>query len=342
MVIRLLLIAVFVVITLTNCTKVPTSAFGKNWERYASQFYQDGRIVDTGNQSVSHSEGQGYGMLFAVEADDKDRFRAMWQWSKKNLQRDDALFSWRYRPCDSSDRSCIDDPNNASDGDILIAWALVRAADKWQSKQYREDAILILNAIKQKLIKERFNMIVLLPGEYGFDTTSNTEINLSYWVFPAFEAFFELTSDPIWQQLNSSGKTLVNQSKFSQWQLPPDWVRVTNQGVSLENTQTQEYGFNAVRVPLQLAWVKDSQNTTSLIAPFIRFWEQDYVPATVQLPSGQASEYQMTKGMSYSATVVINLYNNSPNEIVPLPLGEDYYSSSLILLSQLAAIDNQK
>ena len=39
------------------------------WFLYRNQFlHESGRIIDTGNEGISHSEGQGYGMLMAVAA----------------------------------------------------------------------------------------------------------------------------------------------------------------------------------------------------------------------------------------------------------------------------------
>ncbi len=46
------------------------------WAAYREKFLApDGRIVDTGNGDISHSEGQGYGLLLSVAADDRDLLR---------------------------------------------------------------------------------------------------------------------------------------------------------------------------------------------------------------------------------------------------------------------------
>ena len=51
--------------------------FEAEWQIYASTFVTaDGRIVDNANGNVSHSEGQGYGLLLAALADDFERFRS--------------------------------------------------------------------------------------------------------------------------------------------------------------------------------------------------------------------------------------------------------------------------
>jgi endoglucanase len=80
----------------------------------------DGRIVDNGNGGISHSEGQGYGMVLATLVGDRPRSRPC-GWTERTLLRGDvALFAWRYDPRAPNP---VADTNNASDGDMLIAWA---------------------------------------------------------------------------------------------------------------------------------------------------------------------------------------------------------------------------
>jgi endoglucanase len=59
----------------------------------------DGRIVDTGNKNVSHTEGQGFAMLMAVASNDKAAFDRIWGWTDKTLRnKDNGLFYWRFNP----------------------------------------------------------------------------------------------------------------------------------------------------------------------------------------------------------------------------------------------------
>ena len=99
---------------------------GAAWRRYAERFLlPEGRIVDTGNKGISHSEGQGYGMLLAVAGGDRAAFDRLWGWTQRVLMvRGDGLAAWRWTPDGG-----VADRNNASDGDMLIAWALLRAAE---------------------------------------------------------------------------------------------------------------------------------------------------------------------------------------------------------------------
>src|SRR5687768_9451710 len=56
----------------------------------------DGRVVrrDEGGDTVS--EGQAYALLIAVALGDRQRFEAVWSWTRDHLRRPDGLLSWRW------------------------------------------------------------------------------------------------------------------------------------------------------------------------------------------------------------------------------------------------------
>ncbi len=72
----------------------PFSQAGQAWESYKARFLPDGRIVDTGNGDVSHTEGQGFAMLMAVANDDKATFDKLWHWTNSTLKnKENGLFT---------------------------------------------------------------------------------------------------------------------------------------------------------------------------------------------------------------------------------------------------------
>ena len=91
-----------------------SSADDPNWAAFKRKFIRRGeRVVDTGNDDVSHSESQGWGMLFAESNDDRETFLKLWEWTQAALQRPDSLFYWRWSP---KGPEPVADKNNAADG----------------------------------------------------------------------------------------------------------------------------------------------------------------------------------------------------------------------------------
>ena len=118
------------------------------WRAFSSRFVTaEGRVLDTGNDSVSHTEGQGYGMLLATAFDDPGLFARVWGWTRDHLAvRDDGLFAWKW------DERAVDGPipdrNSAADGDLLIAWALARGGRRWGETRHLDSARQLAAAIR--------------------------------------------------------------------------------------------------------------------------------------------------------------------------------------------------
>lgn len=188
-----------------------SSSSDPDWELYKSRFLQpDGRIVDTGNNGISHSEGQGYGLFFASTFNDRSAFETMWAWTQGTLKHKDGyLHSWRWTPSAPH----ITDTNNASDGDLMIAWALRRAAILWGREDYAQQAQAIIKDLGQKCVRKVGSRIVLLPGAKGFDRPKSVVINLSYYNIPALQRAARLDPSGPWAGLSIPG---------SNWSSPVD------------------------------------------------------------------------------------------------------------------------
>jgi len=342
------LLGLLVTIVISACgSPAPEAMTDDGWWHYKSSFMQPGGAVsDTGNQGVSHSEGQGYAMLLAEAYGDRASFNRLWLWTRQHLQiRDDHLFAWRW----TADKG-VEDENNATDGDLLIAWALYRAGKRWSDVEYSEAALYIVRDIRDKLVHQVGQYHILLPGEHGFEKDGYWQINLSYWVYPALQELAILDRSSIWSSLISSGKTLTRTSRQGQWNLPPDWVDLTNKGV-LKPAQDRppRFGYEAVRVPLYLIWAGDFDE--HIIRDSARFWsttaKSRFTPAWVNVENNTQAEYEAPAGFkavhSLSRLALNSKRRHPPQDLMIKNLKEqDYYSSSLILLSRLAYYERLK
>lgn len=310
------------------------------WEAFAARFVTpDGRVVDSGNGGISHSEGQGYGMILAEAAADRPRFERIWAWTQSTLQTrpEDGLFAWRWSP----EAQAVTDENTATDGDLLIAWGLLRAAARWPEPEgaaWRAEALAILDDVARLAVVEAAGRPVLLPGLTGFRQGDGVVVNPSYWVFPALTAFAAEQPEGPWQVLHASGLALLREARFGAWRLPADWVALP--GPRLAPEQAPVFGFNAVRVPLHLVW--DGVTESGLLHPFRDFWSrfdgQPRLPATVDLTDGRQAPYGSD---GVRAVSVLTRFHGRPRRqvetMLPPPAADrDYYNSALVLLTRIA------
>jgi endo-1,4-beta-D-glucanase Y len=308
------------------------------WLTYRDRFVgDDGRVRDTGNKDVSHTEGQGWAMLFAEAFDDRASFDRIWHWTRDTLQRpDSALFAWRWDP---NDKNPIADTNNATDGDMLIAWALERAARRWHAAEYHEAARRIVVDIREKLITRVAGRLVLLPGANGFTQKDGTVIvNPSYYIYPALAEFPQLDGSAEWGRLRRDGLGLLTKARFGQWGLPTDWIAVDKTGnVSPAAALPPRFGFDAIRIPLYLIWGREA--TSQRLAALIKFWNgfgDKPVPAWIDVTSGATAPFPAPNGFQAIIDLTRSRFRTKTPPLPQISDSDDYYSASLILLSGLA------
>lgn len=227
------------------------------WEQYKSRFVTaQGRVIDSANGMISHSEGQGYGMLLAVAANDRDAFDRIWNWTRGNLMvRDDQLIAWRWEP---GQRPPVTDMNNATDGDILVSWALTEAAELWAELSYRVAARRIAVEIGRKtvLFKQQPGSLIL-PAVAGFSAEERRDgpvINLSYYVFPALARLSIVAPEYDWSGLSQAGLDIARQARFGASQLPTEWISVREGKAKPAAGFPAQFSYNAIRIPLYMAW----------------------------------------------------------------------------------------
>lgn len=336
---RLLLISVILAVGLAAPSFAADSSFADQWGVYRDRFVSgDGRVIDTGNKSVSHTEGQGWGMLFAETAGDRASFGNIWGWTEAHLARPDtALFAWRWDP--AKPKNPVADPNNASDGDTLIAWALIRAADRWHEPKYQAAARRIVAEIRDRMLAAVARRLVLLPGGDGFirDDGSIT-INPSYYIYPAFKDLARTAPGYQWRRLQGDGLALLDKMRFGQWNLPCDWVAVEPDGSVVPAPGfPPQFGFASVRVPLYLIWAGDA--TAPRLAPYLDFWSgfgDKPIAAWADVSDGKVAPYAATTGMQAVIQLVREWHHPDPTPLPAIGDHDDYYAASLILLSRIA------
>lgn len=224
------------------------------WSLYVESFVDSsGRVIDGPNGNISHSEGQGYGLLLSVLAEDRASFERILSFtSTELLLREDGLAAWRWEP-DATPN--VTDTNNATDGDILIAYALKRANTLWGDPSYGERAQAMVETIGRTMLIEADGLPAIMPGELGFSGDDEDRVpvlNLSYWVFEALPIFADMDPSVDWEGVYDTGLELARRAAVTKAGIPADWVQMTDGGVEPAPDFPPEFGYNNIRVPVYM------------------------------------------------------------------------------------------
>jgi len=321
----------------------PVTASATDWVAYTQRFVSsDGRVIDFFQNTTSHSEGQGYGLLLAVMNDDRATFDRILKWTVDNLQvRRDALFSWSWGKRPNGDWSVID-YNNASDGDILIALALLEAASQWNHPPYREAAIPVIRAIRTQLQVTLNGYQLIAPAYFGFNGTTVNVFNIGYLILPAFAEFARVDDEAFWKRILTDSQRLLDKSFFSRLKLPADWVSVEDGRVLVACSRSPYFGYEAIRTPLYLAW-HDDRERMGMFSDYLTFVERaGYLPNRVHLvdesvevdeaPAGFYAVMGLCAERLGRGPLAQKLLQEAAAKVMREP--NDYFSNTLYLLAR--------
>ncbi|OIO72762.1 MAG: hypothetical protein CO186_08340 [Zetaproteobacteria bacterium CG_4_9_14_3_um_filter_49_83] len=267
---------------LISCSQsAPPAMKFSDWDTFKGRFVtSEGRVIDNAQSHVTHSESQAYGMLFSVAFNDRETFESIWKWTKLHLQvrSGDRMLAWLWDPKTGK----VADLNNASDGDIVAAWALIRASETWQSQAYADEARQILESVKSLLVHMR-GLDMLLPGSEGFESQGFVTVNPSYWIFPAYRAFAAFDPQGPWLKLERDASALLAEARYGIWHLPPDWLDVSELGINVSAQRPAWFSYDAIRVPLFMSWAGIHQPARDFTAFWHTFGSLSLVPDRVEL-----------------------------------------------------------
>jgi endoglucanase len=318
-------------------TAAPPAWLVQAWSSYKGRFIKAGRVIDNVN-GISHSEGQGYAMLLAARAGDRESFDELWTWTRTELMGGSVqLAAWRWDP---KAKPHVTDPNNATDGDLLLAWALIEGARRWSSADYADAARILAARLAQETVADTPVGRVLLPGRTGFREKEQPDgpvLNLSYWVLPALEHLNGLAPEAGWSEIEARGLALIRASRFGLMRLPANWISVQGGKPQPAAGYPRRFGYDSIRIPLYLAWGRSPRPADLRI--FAGLWNEaaDIGPFVIDLDSGAAVENLNSPGFKAVAAVVSCALQGRklPEAVRTVALG-DYYPTTLHLLSLVA------
>lgn len=229
------------------------------WEAWASRYVQeDGRMLSSSMEpNHSTSEGQSYGMVFALIGNDRARFDRLWQWIRSNMMGADVanrLPGWLWGQGKDGQWS-LQDANSASDADLWIVYALLEAARLWQRPDYRDEALRLLATIEARLVVDLPGLgRMVLPGPEGFVQPDHLwRLNPSYLPLPLLRRLAKEVPGGPWQEIAANTVRMIRDTAGKGY--AADWIgyRGTSPdaGLFVADQVTGELGsYDAIRVYL--------------------------------------------------------------------------------------------
>lgn len=254
-----------------------------DWQRFKQRFVQeDGRVIDLTFGQKSTSEGQGYGLFFALVANDKERFAAILRWIELNLagrKLGENLPSWHWGKHEDGQWKTIDS-NSAADGDLWIAHSLLEAGRLWNRPDYAATgrSLLAQIAARETVLAGETGPL-LLPAPVGFVLEGGRyHIDPSY--IPPFQFRYLETVDPE----GPWGEILANYIRMSprifSAGVAPDTLVVDSRDQVFADTQRTPRGsYDAIRVYMWAGMSgADGAAQLKLLQPFVELIREKGVP----------------------------------------------------------------
>lgn len=303
------------------------------WEAWAAKYYRDGRVIDERQGGITHSEGQGYALLFAQAYGDRDRFAAIEAWTQQHLAvRQDQLMAWKWQPSVSDN---IASWHNATDGDLFRAWALLRAARDSGWSEYRERAIGIARDIAALCCApdpRAPQEWLLTPGAEARRTAARVLFNPSYILPRALRELGEAAAEPRLIRAADHGETVL--AELAATGFLPNWVDITQDGFDTPQEHDFLWGYDALRVPLYLRWSRAT----------------DHLAIDLGRQYMDLSEVAGHVAVEVTATRIVREQSNHPgylavrqlascdagDDLAPPDAARDYYPDSLFLMARIA------
>jgi endoglucanase len=222
------------------------------WESYTQHIVDpQGRVIDHSAQDHTTSEGQSYGMFFALVANDRTRFDKILNWTETNLAADDLslhlpAWSWGKSP-DGSWR--VLDQNPASDADLWMAYDLMEAGRLWNEPRYQKLGLLMAMRIAQQEVAYVPGVgTTLLPSSVGFHPDDHTWILNPSYMPPFLLAYFAKTQPTgPWSSILQSLQPLLAQGSGTGFAM--DWI-AAGSGIHPTLSPSQLASGAADKVPI--------------------------------------------------------------------------------------------
>jgi endo-1,4-beta-D-glucanase Y len=251
------------------------------WESYAQYTIdQQGRVIDHSAQDHTTSEGQAYGMFFALVANDRVRFDKLLSWTEVNLASNDLtlrLPAWSWGKGPEGNWRVLD-PNPASDADLWMAYDLCEAGRLWQVPRFQKLGTLMAMRIAQQEVAYVPGLgTTLLSGTVGFHPDDKTWLLNPSYLPPFLLAYFAyaIPNGP-WRSILDSLHPMLAQGSGAGFAM--DWITagtdilpsISPAQLASDNRDKSPVGsYDAIRVYLWLGISDPGTPGLKLLLPLV-------------------------------------------------------------------------
>jgi len=163
------------------------------WDSYSAHFIDDqGRVVDHQGNDRTTSEGQAYGLFFALVNNDRARFDHLLNWTRANMASGDLsthLPGWLWGKNAAGEWKSLDS-NSASDADVWMAYTLIEAGRMWKAPAYSTLGHQMMTLIAKSEITDLPGFgLMLLPAPIGYHHQSSPSLQ-SWTLNPSYLPLF--------------------------------------------------------------------------------------------------------------------------------------------------------
>ena len=230
------------------------------------------RIKGCNGDDNTCSEAMGYGMLLTVAAGDQTAFDRLNSFRKalgaeyNKVYTSGGLMAWNSgNTCPPS--ATGGNANNAPDGDLDAAMALVQASKRWPTGTYKNDALAVIDGIWANNIGTSGSNPYVGAGTVNLKDKSY----MSYWTLGYFQVFARFVTDATKQQ-NWKGLATRGYQVLKTIQANPACNGEFPESVQIDGTLWNgdpcDFGYDSCRVPWRLAadyaWFGTADSKTML------------------------------------------------------------------------------
>ncbi len=207
-------------LTLCLIPVLHTSCGAQEWQSLWTSYvrgFMDGqvRVIDHDAGDRTTSEGQSYGMFFALVANDRSQFDGLLRWTEQNLAGGDLsanLPAWLWGHAANNQWGVID-RHSAADADLWMAYSLLEAGKAWNEPRYTRIGTALARLIAtEEVVRVPDLGTIVAPGPVGFQHGNSYRLNASYVPLQLILRLDRLQPDGPWGKVAGTIPALVNAS----------------------------------------------------------------------------------------------------------------------------------